>query len=131
MKTVAVLGASADRAKFGGVEGRVVTLKLKTADFRILTRRVSLGEATQLAQVLFRTGKSMLSREANGTRFRLLGIGISELADARADAIDLADPKALKRAKAERASDKARTRFGDNAVMTGRGARIRKERDAD
>ncbi len=119
----------ADRAKHGGVEGRVITLKLKTADFRILTRRVSLGEATQLAQVLFRTGKSMLSREANGTSFRLLGIGISELVDARADAVDLADPKALKRAKAERASDKARDRFGDNAVMTGRGARIQKERE--
>jgi len=121
----------ADRAKHSGVEGRVVTLKLKTADFRTLTRRASLGEATQLAQVIFRTGKTMLARETNGGRYRLLGIGISELVDARADAADLADPKALKRAKAERASDKARDRFGDDAVMTGRGARIRKEREKD
>ena len=120
----------ADRAKHGGVEGRVVTLKLKTHDFRILTRRASLGEATQLAQVLFRTGKTMLSREARGGRYRLLGIGISDLVDARPDAMDLADPSALKRAKAERASDKARSRFGDDAVTTGRGVRIRKERDA-
>lgn len=119
----------ADRAKHSGVEGRVVTLKLKTADFHTVTRRTSLGEATQLAQVIFRTGKAMLSREANGARYRLLGIGISELVDARADAADLADPKALKRAKAERASDKARNRFGDDAVMTGRGARIRKQRE--
>jgi DNA polymerase-4 len=121
----------ADRAKHSGVEGRVVTLKLKTADFRTLTRRASLGEATQLAQVIFRAGKTMLAREANGGRYRLLGIGVSELVDARADAADLADPKALKRAKAERASDKARGRFGDEAVMTGRGARIRKEREKD
>ncbi|MDP3736830.1 MAG: DNA polymerase IV [Hyphomonadaceae bacterium] len=121
----------ADRAKHDGVEGRVVTLKLKTADFRMLTRRASLGEATQLAQVLFRTGKTMLAREARGGRYRLLGIGISELVDARADAADLADPKALKRARAERASDKARDRFGDDAVTTGRGARIRKEREKD
>jgi DNA polymerase-4 len=119
----------ADRAKHISVEGRVVTLKLKTADFRTITRRASLGEATQLAQVIFRTGRTMLARETNGGRYRLLGIGISELVDARADAADLADPKALKRAKAERASDKARDRFGDDAVMTGRGARIRKERD--
>ena len=64
-------------------------------------------------------------------RYRLLGVGISELVDARADALDLADPKALKRAKAERASDKARDRFGDDAVMTGRGARIQKAREKD
>ncbi len=121
----------ADRAKGSGVEGRVVTLKLKTADFRTITRRASLGEATQLAQVIFRTGKAMLARETNGGRYRLLGIGISELVDARADAADLADPTALKRAKAERASDKARDRFGDDAVMTGRSARIRKEREGD
>lgn len=121
----------ADRAKGSGVEGRIVTLKLKTADFRTITRRASLGEATQLAQVIFRTGKTMLARETNGGRYRLLGIGISELVDARADAVDLADPKALKRAKAERASDKARDRFGGDAVMTGRSARIRKERERD
>ena len=54
----------------------------------------------------------MLSREALGERYRLLGVGISELVDAKADSLDLADPKSLKRAKAERASDKARERFG-------------------
>jgi len=121
----------ADRAKASGAEGRVVTLKLKTDSFKSFTRRVSLAEATQLAQVIFRTSKPMLHREANGTRFRLLGVGISELADARADGADLADPKALKRAKAERASDKAREKFGDAAVMTGRGARIKHARDED
>jgi DNA polymerase IV len=120
----------ADRAKASGAEGRVVTLKLKTDSFKSFTRRVSLPEATQLAQVIFRTSKPMLHREANGTRFRLLGVGISDLTDARADAADLADPKALKRAKAERASDKAREKFGGNAVMTGRGARIKNDRES-
>jgi DNA polymerase-4 len=73
----------------------------------------------------------MLSREALGQRYRLLGVGISELVDAKADALDLADPKSLKRAKAERASDKARERFGDDAVMTGRGVRIELARKKD
>jgi DNA polymerase-4 len=121
----------ADRAKADGVEGRVVTLKLKTDSFKSFTRRVSLPESTQLAQVIFRTSKPMLHREANGTRFRLLGVGISELTDARADAADLADPKALKRAKAERASDKAREKFGRDAVTTGRGARIKHALDEE
>ncbi|RYZ00609.1 MAG: DNA polymerase IV [Alphaproteobacteria bacterium] len=114
---------TADRAKESGVEGRVVTLKLKTHDFKSFTRRVSLNEATQLAQVIFRAAKPMLARETLGQRYRLLGVGISELVDAKADAMDLADPKALKRAKAERASDLAREKFGDAAVKTGRGVR--------
>ncbi len=114
---------TADRAKDSGVEGRVVTLKLKTHDFKSFTRRVSLNEATQLAQVIFRAAKPMLAREALGQRYRLLGVGISDLVDAKADAMDLADPQALKRAKAERASDLAREKFGEAAVKTGRGVR--------
>ncbi len=120
---------TADRAKASGVEGRVVTLKLKTHEFKSFTRRVSLSEPTQLAQVIFRAVKPMLAREALGQRYRLLGVGISDLVAAKADAMDLADPKALKRAKAERASDKARGRFGDDAVMTGRGVRIQRARE--
>ena len=122
---------TADRAKHSGVEGRVVTLKLKTHDFKSFTRRVSLNEPTQLAQTVFRAAKPILSRESVGQRYRLLGVGISELTDAKADALDLADPKSLKRAKAERASDKARERFGDDAVMTGRGVRISLTRRRD
>jgi len=49
----------------------------------------------------------------------------------RSNALDLADPQSLKRAKAERAADKAREKFGDAAVMTGRGARIEKARKRD
>src|SRR6056297_1343283 len=39
----------ADRAKARGLAGRVVTLKLKHSDHRILTRRQALREPTQLA----------------------------------------------------------------------------------
>jgi DNA polymerase-4 len=118
---------TADRAKASGVEGRVVTLKLKTSDFRILTRRVSLGTPTQLARVLFNTCKSLLAKEPRGPKYRLIGVGLSELSDAGADALDLADPGSLKRAAAERAVDRARQKFGTDAVVTGRGARMKKD----
>ncbi len=114
---------TADRAKSSGVEGRVVTLKLKTPDFRTVTRRVSLATPTQLAATIFRTSKALLEKEPPGRRYRLMGVGVSELIDAGADALDLADPSALKRAAAERAADKARAKFGSAAVTTGRGAR--------
>ncbi|MCA8902279.1 MAG: DNA polymerase IV, partial [Hyphomonas sp.] len=115
---------TADRAKASGVVGSVVTLKLKTSDFRPLTRRVSLSEPTQIAQAIFRAARPLLEKEADGRRrYRLIGIGISELEDYRADSIDLLDPLVEKRAKAERASDAARAKFGSDAVITGRAAR--------
>ncbi|MFT5776055.1 MAG: DNA polymerase-4, partial [Hyphomonas sp.] len=123
---------TADRAKAAGVVGVVVTLKLKTSNFRALTRRVSLGEPTQLAQEIFRAGRPLLAREANGReRFRLIGIGLTGLDDHRSDTVDLLDPSIAKRAAAERASDAARAKFGKDAVVTGRAARIAKAREND
>jgi DNA polymerase-4 len=120
---------TADRAKAEGVVGSVVTLKLKTADFKPLTRQVSLAEPTQIAQEIFRTARPLLAKEANGrVKYRLIGVGLSSLSGYRADNADLIDPKVAKRAAAERASDKARAKFGRDAVMTGRSAKsVRKD----
>ena len=62
-----------------------VTLKLKTADFRIRTRAQSLGHPTQLAARIFAAGRDLLGRETDGTMFRLIGIGVSAsmMADGR------------------------------------------------
>ena len=115
-------------AKTADVQGAVVTLKLKTTDFKSRSRRVTLSQPTQLAQVLFRTSRMMLKKECDGSRFRLIGVGLSDLEPARGDIADLVDPKALKRASAERAADKAKAKFGTDAISTGRGMRILAER---
>ena len=121
---------TADRAKTIGVVGSVITLKLKTADFRPLTRRVSLAEPTQIAQSIFRAARRLLAKETDGRRkYRLIGIGLSELSDHRADEVDLLDPRIAKRAAAERASDLARAKFGKDAVITGRAARMDKDKN--
>ena len=114
-----------DRAKAKGIAGRVVTLKLKKADFALVTRRLSLGDATQMADRIYRTAKGLY--DAAGVRgpFRLLGVGISDLEPAEgADRTgDLLDPDAGKRADAERATDKIRARFGEGAILKGRALR--------
>lgn len=121
---------TATRAKAHGVAGYVVTLKLKTKTFRILTRSVTLSEPTQLAQTLFRVGRPLLQRETAGTTaYRLIGIGISDLHPAGHDQIDLVDPGVAKRAAAERAMDKARGKFGDQAVQTGRAMRLERRKN--
>jgi DNA polymerase-4 len=121
---------TADRAKAEGVVGLVVTLKLKTSEFKPITRRISLHAPTQLAQEVFRTARPLLAKEANGrARYRLIGVGLSGLSPYHSDSTDLIDPKVAKRAAAERASDKARARFGPGAVITGRAARMAKKDD--
>jgi len=116
---------TADRAKEIGTVGSVITLKLKTSDFKPLTRQVSLFEPTQIAQSIFRAARPLLAKEADGRRkYRLIGIGLTELSDHRSDETDLLDPRIAKRAAAERASDIARAKFGKDAVITGRAARM-------
>jgi len=115
----------ADRAKAKGIAGRVVTLKLKRADFRGLTRRLSLPDATQSADRIYRTARPLLDAALAEAPFRLIGVGISDLASAEgADRLgDLLDPGAEKRRAAERATDEIRTRFGEGAILKGRAIR--------
>jgi len=110
------------RAKNYDLCGRTVVLKLKTASFRLLTRSASLEAPTQLADKIFRTAQIALKKEADGRRFRLLGVGLSNLTSAaEADPASLIDPMSDKRAAAERAMDKIRSKFGGEAVGKGRG----------
>lgn len=113
------------RARASEIAGRTVTLKLRDQRFKIITRRRSLSEPTLLAAKLFEHGRALLGAEADGRiRYRLIGIGLSEFAEAAdADKGDMLDAKTPKRAAAETAMAKARERFGRDAVKTGRGLR--------
>lgn len=108
------------RLKASGIAGHTVVLKLKTADFKSRTRNFKLEDPTVLADRIFRTGLHLLERELGSDRFRLIGIGVSELTDAaRADPPDLVDPAAARRAVAEGAIDRVRQKFGRDMVETG------------
>jgi DNA polymerase-4 len=74
-----------------GVAGSSVVLKLKTSDFRILTRSRRLAYPTQRADVMFECAASLIEKEADGRRtFRLIGVGMADLGSASA-----ADPTDL------------------------------------
>jgi DNA polymerase-4 len=105
------------RLKEHALAGSTVTLKLKGADFRIRTRAQSLGHPTQLAARIFAVGRDLLAREADGTMFRLIGIGVSSLSPA--DEAGLGDLLDRRTAEAERAIDRLRQRFGEAAVVKG------------
>jgi DNA polymerase IV len=105
------------RLKGSALAGATVTLKLKTADFRLCTRAQSFGQPTQLAAKIFACGRELLARETDGTRYRLIGIGVSALMPAAAG--DFADLIDRRTADAEHAVDRLRARFGDDAVVKG------------
>src|SRR5580704_2810211 len=108
------------RLKAKGLGGTTVTLKLKSADFRLRTRARSLSAPTQLAAKIFAAARELLAREAGGTKFRLIGIGVSALGGAaEADPPDLVDEHGRRSAAAERAVDRLREKFGRAAVIRG------------
>ena len=107
------------RAKTAQLGGRTVTLKLKTTRFQTRTRASSLDAPTQLANRIFEVVRPLLAREADGTAFRLIGVGLSNLAPAT----DCDPPDLLgnaRQAAAERAMDKVRAKFGGESVAKGR-----------
>ncbi len=114
-----------DRAKVKNWAGRVVTLKVKRANHKSLTRRISLKEPTQIADRIYHTARPLLQAVMDKAPFRLIGVGISHLeapegADQFMDLLELDDAK---RAKAERATDEIRERFGKDAILKGRALR--------
>jgi len=125
-----------ERLKASDLAGRTVVLKLKDRNFRIRTRNRQLSDRTKLADRIFRTAQPMLEKELDGTKFRLLGVGVSDLAhDAMADPSDLVDIGATRRALAEAAMDKVRAKYGSKSVETGytfqTGSRGKPQRDQE
>ncbi|MEL6288321.1 MAG: DNA polymerase IV [Pseudomonadota bacterium] len=80
----------AERLARSELAGTTVTVKLKTHDFRIMTRNRQLIAPTQRADVLLETAAHLIRENADGTPFRLVGVGVSEIVDAEA-----ADPPDL------------------------------------
>ncbi len=99
-----------------------IVLKLKTARFASRTRTTRLVRPSVLPDTLFEAARTLLAREADGTAFRLIGIGAAGLAPlADADGADLADPEAPRRKARQAAIDALRTRYGAAVIAKGRG----------
>lgn len=120
------LSARLKKAQRGG---GTVTLKLKTSDFKTITRNQQLPMPTQRADDLYAAGRALLEKLADGRTFRLIGIGAVKLVPAsEADLPDLADPGKARRSKMEAAMDVVRDRYGADAIKKGRG--FKRVRDA-
>jgi len=111
------------RLKGKGIEGGTVVLKLKTDKFRQLTRSRRLDRPTQLAEAIYRAALPLLEKEADGTRFRLIGTGVQNIAPLGGSAPETGDLLAGtgdRPRKVEEAMDRVRGKFGADAIKKGR-----------
>ena len=114
-----------DRCKARNYAGKTVNLKVKKADFKLLTRSITLNEPTQMTDRIYTNVRQMLNSIMDNAPFRLIGVGISHLTKPEdADQfMDLLEQDAAKRAKAERVTDTIRKRFGKDSILKGRSLR--------
>ena len=113
------------QARAKGVAGQVVILKLKTSDFKLLSRRRSLSLPAQTAATLFRTTRQLLATEIDGRAFRLVGVGLLHLTDVETAMTDLFTGAESKARLTESTMDRVRARFGATALVSGRSLKVR------
>jgi DNA polymerase-4 len=104
------------RLRRAGVKGRVVQLKLKFADFTLITRRVTMREATDDGQTLYRTALELLERAHEGKPIRLTGVSVQ--LDEVPPQLGLFPAAPPRTAKLNAALDKIAERFGSKAITT-------------
>ncbi len=109
------------RSKEKGLGGYTITLKLKTKEFKLVSRSCTIDEPTQIGELIFQHSKTLLDREDNNIKYRLIGVGISNLKDSElCDLYDLINVSKTKNAKIEYAIDDIRNKFGEDLIKKGR-----------
>lgn len=117
------VGASLRRQ---GLAGRTVTLKIKYADFRQITRQVTLDRRVCSTESIYETACAILDRLELAGRVRLVGVGVSGFEAGAPEQLSLMPEKAAageeekKRDKLNMAVDALRSRYGTKAVVRGR-----------
>ena len=101
--------------------GYTITLKLKTKEFKLVSRSCTIDEPTQIGELIFQNSKTLLDREDDKIKYRLIGVGISNLKESElCDLYDLINISKTKNAKIEYAIDDIRNKFGKDLIKKGR-----------
>jgi len=112
-------GRAAHGLRAGGYVARTVSVKLRLASFKTMTRSRTLPYPTDVAREIYTTACSLYEASGldRGTPLRLVGVRVSGLVPAAGANTQLTfDDKPVGWREAERAVDKIASRFGDRAV---------------
>jgi DNA polymerase-4 len=115
---LALARRAAGRLRGAGQVGRTISIKVRLADFRTLSRSRTLPGPTDVTNEIFQTAWALYDALRPGDRIRLLGVRIEGLLDADRAPRQLAlGTRERGWAEAERAADAAVARFGAAAVQ--------------
>jgi DNA polymerase-4 len=105
------------RLRRAGQVGRTVSIKVRTADFRTVSRSRTLGVPTDTAREMFDTAWALYTALDPGERIRLVGVRMEGLAPAEETPrqLTLGAPERGWR-EAEAAADAAAARFGRSVI---------------
>lgn len=118
-------------------KGRIITIKLRDNNFKTITRRTTLTEATDLEEEIYREALNLaVQAHWGGKRVRLIGVGVSGFSDGARRQLGLFEPENKPAATEElqrlhRAVDALKNRFGEDVVTKGTILRVKKAIDRD
>ena len=120
----------ASRLRRQGLVARTVSVKVRTSDFRTVTRSRTLGSPTDVAREVFLVARELVAGvDLGGLAVRLVGVRAEGL-EVRRDAVaqptleEAVDEHGAARRRAEEAVDAVRGRFGVRSIAMGpRGGR--------
>ena len=109
------------RLRRGGVFARSVAVKIRTADFRTITRRTTLPHGTDATTPVWDAARDLFDAWAAATLrpVRLIGVAASDLSPPERQMALFADPSAERAGKLDAVADRINARFGTGAVRRG------------
>ena len=109
------------RAKKNGLGGKTINLKLKTKNFKSISRSKTINNPTQLERKIYKIAKDLLTSIKDNEEYRLIGVGISELVDENfCDLDNLIDTNENNEKKLDQAINSLRDKFGSNIINHGK-----------
>jgi DNA polymerase-4 len=118
------------RLRDAGLHARTVTLTLRFADFRTITRNQTLAEPSDLDVVLLKAVGDLFSRAWNGSAMlRLVGVALSSFSAGSGQLDLLAPGRREKLERLARTTDRLRDRFGFSKLQLGGSLANRDRRD--
>ena len=108
----------ARRMRSQGQAARGVRVKVKTHDFRILTRQRRLPAATHASDVIYAAAQELLTEFEDPGPFRLIGVAAYEIGvDESAAQLDLLDQNSGRGERLDTVLDAVQEKFGPGTVL--------------
>ena len=123
---------AAKRLRDAGLHARTVTLTLRFADFKTITRSHTLSEPSDLDHVLLAAVRALFDRAWNRPALlRLVGVALSSFSSTSGQG-DLLDPgRREKLERLARITDRLRDRFGFSKLQLGGSLELHKDLDSN